>query len=70
MSVPADLYERSVWNVGIWDQNKWDDGLDKGGRYYGAQGMGTHLAVVLLGTATTNTTFVGFDIALDQGGIL
>jgi hypothetical protein len=70
MSVPAELFEKSIWNEGLWDVNKWDDGIDKGGRYYGAAGIGTHAAVVLTGSAKTNTTFVGFDVVIEQGGIL
>jgi hypothetical protein len=70
MSVPADLMETSVWNTGVWNVNHWDDGIDKAGHYHGAAGMGTHAAVILLGSATTNTTFVGFDVVIDQGGIL
>jgi hypothetical protein len=68
--VIADLVETSLWDRGTWDQSKWDDGKDTAGRYYGAAGMGTYVAIVLHGTARTNTTFVGFDVVLDQGGIL
>ncbi len=70
LPILGDLLETSVWNQGLWDRSKWDDGIDKAGQYYGAAGLGTHAAIILRGTAKTNTTFVGFDVAFDSGGIL
>jgi hypothetical protein len=60
----------SAWNQGVWDSSPWDDGAGTAGHYEGASGMGSHVALVLRGNSVTETTFVGFDVVLDQGGIL
>ena len=60
----------SAWDIAKWDQSVWGDGAGIAGRYQGASGMGSHVALVLRGNSITNTTFVGFDAVLDQGGIL
>jgi len=49
---------------------KWNDGVDIAGSFDGATGMGTHVAIILVGTSKTNTTLAGFDAAFDVGGIL
>jgi len=60
----------SAWDIAIWDTSVWDDGAGIAGRYEGATGMGSHVALILRGNSVTNTTFVGFDVVLDSGGIL
>ena len=60
----------SRWDVGVWDVSKWNDGVDIAGGFDGATGMGTHVALILVGTSRTNTTLAGIDAAFDVGGIL
>jgi hypothetical protein len=60
----------SAWDVSLWDTGVWDDGIGTYGRYEGAAGMGSHVALVLRGASVTETTFVGFDVMVEQGGIL
>ena len=60
----------SAWDVSLWDVGVWDDGAGIAGRYEGASGMGSHVALALRGNSVTDTTFVGFDAVVDIGGIL
>lgn len=67
------LSQRNIpdaWDVALWDQGVWDDSTDNPGAQYGVTGLGSHLSVVLAGTSTTLTTFVGMDVMLEKGGPL
>jgi len=59
----------SSWGTGKWGTAKWGKGHGTESRLKGTVGMGTSVAFVLRMTAKTNTTLVGFDAILDQGGL-
>ena len=60
----------SAWDVGLWDTALWAGGVGNERRLVGTWGMGTNVALYLSGTSTTTTTLAGFDILIDQGGLL
>jgi hypothetical protein len=59
----------SPWDGALWDDGIWDDSIGTAGQYGGTSGLGTHIAVVLRGSSTTQITLVGMDVVLEQGGI-
>lgn len=50
--------------------SEWDDGVGTCNKTRGAAGIGSHIALVMRGRSVTETTFVGFDVMLEQGGLL
>lgn len=70
LPIANDYLETNVWNQGLWNTSQWASGSGTAGSYCGATGMGTHVAILLKGTSNSEDTLVGFDAALDSGGIL
>lgn len=72
VEVPGSPNDPSTdkWNVAQWNASMWGDGVSIGGAYNGATGMGTYVAIILVGTSKTNTTLAGFDAMFDVGGLL
>lgn len=58
------------WDSGLWDDELW------GGEYApaevidGGAGMGRYVGIAIRGSASSKTVLVGFDVSLEQGGIL
>jgi hypothetical protein len=63
-------YDIAVWDSAIWDVDTWAGAAQSYLETVGLNGMGRHLAIALRGVSTTELTLVGFDLMLDQGGLL
>ena len=59
----------SSWGLGKWGAALWGKGTGTEARLKGTTGMGTSVAFILRMTTKTNTTLVGFDAIMDQGGL-
>ena len=70
VSPVAVINPGSVWGTAIWDTALWDDGVGTANEQRGTSGLGTSVAVIMRGTSKTNTTLIGFDVLMDQGGLL
>lgn len=60
----------NAWDVALWDQGVWDDSTDNPNSQYGVTGLGSNVSIVLTGSSATPTTFVGFDVMVEKGGLL
>ena len=60
----------SPWDGSTWDSSVWGSGYGISGRQFGTTGLGTAVAMVLTGTVITDTTYVGMDVLLEEGGLL
>jgi hypothetical protein len=62
-----------IWGTSLWNQAIWGAGsgwLSTGNTVYGATGIGTSIAVGILGKTTGETILAGFELTYEEGGYL
>lgn len=70
-TAPSIAVTGDVWDTGVWDSALWGTSTAQPyGKWKGVTGIGTNIAVAMLGRASVQTTLVGFDIAWRQTGNL
>lgn len=58
------------WDTGVWDTAVWGGDYSEAHEARGATGLGTSVAIVARGTATSRTVLRGFDVTYEEGGFL
>jgi len=62
--------DTGVWGTSTWGGADWAGSAAAADNPRGANGMGRHIAISLRGRSSSAVTFVGHDIAVDQGGMM
>jgi hypothetical protein len=60
----------ALWDSALWDESTWPSRASQYIRTVGARGMGRAVAVAMKGEVAAETSFIGWDMMVDRGGLL
>jgi hypothetical protein len=68
--VPVDDSSGVIWDVSKWDVAKWAGGTGTSGYFGVAPGIGSHVAILLVGSSIGKIVYLGCSLTWEMGGVL